>query len=231
MRIWRKLQVMGATAALALASSVAYGGLEFPLPPPAVSVTANPASLVMPGPGAKASVTLTFEFLADYAFNSISLFVNYEKQFLTFNRGDSTVGVLGAGSTVPLANAAALLTSGLPGSDVENDNPSVGEYSLSGYTIATSYPLLAGTKLVLTGVFDLSSSFAATTTTNVDMAVYVAGPSADLGQEDAFPGLRTTVSAVPEPETWMLLLGGLGLIASRVRRASKARTDSEAASA
>lgn len=229
MKILRKLGRIAVGAALGMASALSHALVE--LPPPAVTVTANPVARVTPGIGAQAFSTLTFEFLENYSFGSISLYVDYDKDFLTFNRDASTVSVQGAGPAIPLAIAVGFLTTGVPGFDVESDNPAAGQYSLSGYAIAANDPLPAGTKLVLTGVFDLKNSFTASTTAWVRISGQVSGPSADGLREDSFGILQTTVTAVPEPETWMMLLGGLGLIAGSMRRRAVARAGNRAAPA
>ena len=225
MKVLRKLGGIAVGVALGMASALSHAAFE--IAPSAVTVTANPVALVTPVAGAQAITTLTFEFLENYSFGSLSLYVDYDKDFLKFNRAASTVGVLGAGPAVPLADAVAFLTTGMPGFDVESDVPSAGQYSLSGFTIEPFYPLPLGTKLVLTGVFDLKDSFTANTTAWVHMSGLVSGPSADPFREDSFGILQTTVTAVPEPETWMMLLGGLGLIAGSMRRRSAARADNQ----
>ena len=70
--------------------------------------------------------------------------------------------------------------------------------------------------MTLTGVFDLLPGFDTGST-----PVRVFGNASD--QFFAFEefDMTASVSAVPEPETWLMLIGGLGLIASRVRRRAK----------
>jgi hypothetical protein len=232
MKIWRQICSAATVGLLGLTSSLSHAALEMPALDPSVAVTVSPTVLVTPGPGATATTSLTFEFLAGYDFNSINLEVGYDAGLLQFNRGASTVSLFAPAASVPsvvesLPNAVAFFAPALAS---ETNNLVDGSYILSAFSIA-GYPLPQGSKLVLNGVFNLTNSFTASTSTDVTMSVYVAGPALDSFQEESFLGLQTTVTAVPEPETWMLLLGGLGLIASRVRRASKARTDSEAASA
>lgn len=214
---------VAAAGLLGLAASSAQAVVALP-----VSASVEPTVLVAPGPGTQAITTLTYDFGADYAFNSIFLKVDYDPAFLTFNRAASSVSVVGMPPAVSLPDAVMLLDAGFgPGVDVDNDNSGAGQYTLSGLTIEPSYPLPAGTKLVLSGVFDVKSALTAGTSTNVFISTTLAGSALDPFQEDTFSDMQITVSAVPEPETWMMLLGGLGLLAARARRAAAARRQAE----
>jgi hypothetical protein len=232
MKNWRLVCMTATVGLLGLGSSLSHAAFELPPEPSAVAASLTPSVLVTPGPGATATTSLTFQFLADYDFNAITLVVDYDAGLLQFNRGASTVSLFAPAASTPsnvafLPAAVALFE---PDPDRENNNLDAGTYVLNAFLL-TGVPLPQGSKLVLNGVFDVTGSFGASTSTQVTISGSLGGRASDPFTEDVFPSMQTTVSAVPEPETWMLLLGGLGLIASRVRRASKARTDNEAVSA
>jgi hypothetical protein len=178
----------------------------------------------------------SFQFTFDTAFDlsAFELTVKFDKDKLTFNAAASTLS-FGVGTPQPISvvlaglNAAnsRFLTSPSAGDFSSADTS--GMFAFGGAYVSPfdSTMIPAGSTVVMTTVFSLNSGFKAGESTSVQVVGFALDPAF---QEVNFDPIAT-VSAVPEPETWMLLLGGLGLIASRVRRASKARTDSEAASA
>lgn len=232
MEIWRYVCTAATAGLLGLSASLSHAALELPPQPSAVAVSATPSVTVTPGAGARATISLTFEFLADYSFNAIQLEVGYDAGLLQFNRGASSISVFAPAASLPSAVASlpSALALSVPAPNQEINNLTAGTYALSASSLA-SFPLAQGSKLVLNGVFDVTGSFTASLSTLVTMSGSLAGRLGASSTNDAFPPLQTMVSAVPEPQTWMLLLGGLGLMASRVRRASPARSTSVALSA
>jgi hypothetical protein len=232
MKIWRYICTAATAGLLGLGASLSHAALELPPQPSAVAVSVTPTVTVTPGPGARATTSLTFEFLADYSFNAIQLDLGYDAGLLQFNRGASSIRVFAPAASIPSAVASLpdALALFVPAPNQEINNLNAGTYALSAFSLA-SFPLAQGSKLVLNGVFDVTGSFTASTSTLVTMSGSLAGRLGASSTNDVFPPLQTTVSAVPEPQTWMLLLGGLGLIASRVRRAAIARPASVAPTA
>jgi len=90
-----------------------------------------------------------------------------------------------------------------------------GTFTFTGTYLTQSYPLPAGSSVTLTGVFQAQPGFAAGST-----LVHVSGQALDASFTGQSFAATAAVAAVPEPEAWLMLLGGLGLVAARVRRRS-----------
>lgn len=225
MKILRHVSWLAALGAFVLTSGAAQA---------AVSVSAGNASAV---PGGQAATTLTFAFDAPYDFTTLTLFVDYDDNLLTLNTGLSTVAFNAVDPLYSIPQTGyqtvlAALALNPAFSAVPND--AAGSYSLSAlYNPGSSYPLPIGS-LVIKGVFDLKPAFLAGMSTGIDIRGSMTSTAADVDPfpEDTFgdfgnPGdvpVIATISAVPEPETWLLLLGGLGLVGARaVRRKTSAR--------
>ena len=203
------LAVVGSTS---LMSTVAQAEDAF-------TTLAGDAVAVSGGLGMQAKPTLTFDFGSQYDLVSFTLRLNYDGSLMAFNAAEST---LSNGSTSASLSAVLneLAMASTPG-DFVVIPPNVGpdSYSLSVYygSLTGHYPIPAGTA-VFTAVFDLAQPFAPGLT---PPTVTFSG---DLGNA-AFElhGFRevAAITAVPEAEIWMMLLGGLRLAAVRVRRRNR----------
>ncbi len=209
MKILQQLSLFVGGCALCVSTAMA----SLPVNTPPV-VSAGDASVV-PGSGAQAMPTVTFAFSSPYEFTTLLLNVDYDSNLMTFNAAQSTLSV--GGNELPLQQVLVALSANPNFSYSPND--AVGSYTLTaGYAFPDYYPLTAGS-MVLKGVFDLKPSFLAGMYTDVAVYGTITSRAADV---DPFPidnfSVVPRVTAVPEPETWLMLLGGLGLVAALGRR-------------
>ena len=210
MKILQQLSLFVGGCALCLSTAMAAPPVN--LPP---DVSAGSVSVV-PGPGAKAMPTVTFAFSSDYEFTTLLLNVDYSATLMTFNAAQSTLSV--GGNEMPFLEVLATLSLNSGGDFTYTPNDAPGSYSLSAAFGSGHYTIPVGS-MVLKGVFDLDPSFVAGTATDVFVSGTMTSTAADA---DPFPidnfSVVATVTAVPEPETWLMLLGGLGLVAAAGRR-------------
>lgn len=162
-------------------------------------------------PGSQAFPGVTFTFDTPYDLASLDLYIDYDQNLLSFNAAASTLSIGGLTGNYEQVLAQLAANSGgdffyLPPTDVP------GSYSLQGSFLTQSLPLDAGI-VTLTGVFQLLGGF-----TSGSTEVHVYGAFGDAGLSLAEYDVSPLVSAIPEPEIWWMVLGGLGLIAARVRR-------------
>ena len=104
------------------------------------------------------------------------------------------------------------------------NSPSILEFSVAGLT--TESLGIATTNLALAGTWEgLSKSWNSGLNTSVSLSLInrntaVAGN--DFAIDDVFLGTTSTVTPVPEPETYALMLAGLGIVGAIARRRRKA---------
>lgn len=207
---------------LAIVAAMASGPLAHAAvsiePALAPVVDVSTADVSAPALG-QASPTLTFSFVEDYGFTSLLLQVDYVPSKLSFNEALSTA--LFQPSGLPSFTLDHLVT--LTGGDFSySENSSVpGSYTLIASFATLSQVLPAGSSLVLTGVFDLVG-LPVGESTPVAMSGILTSTVADVDPSaiNEF-AVSAAVTAVPEPESWLMLLAGLGLLASRVRRRTR----------
>lgn len=198
--------------AVLLGVSVPVAQAAAPVPQVAAPFTTLPGSVVAPV-GGQAMPTMSFTFDAPFALTGFSLNLDYVPEQMTFNAGASTLS--SGGNVATLLEALTELQGASTPDDFfgipPTDNP--GAYSLSAFYFAGHYPVAAQT-VVFTAVFDLLPAFTAGTHSDVTFS----GSLENTAFESHPFGGVATVTAVPEPETWLMLIGGLGLLAHRVRR-------------
>lgn len=196
-----------------LAHAVSGGA---PAEAPVVNIVAADAA----GPAlGQAAPTLTFSFVEDYAFTSLFLQVDHDPLKLSFNDALSSAVFQPFG--LPSFTLDDLVT--LSGGDFSyfEDSSVSGSYSLVASFASLSQVLPAGSSLVLTGVFDLVG-LAVGESTPVAMTGILTSTVADIDPTAVNDfAVSAAVTAVPEPETWLMLLAGLGLLASRMRRQTR----------
>lgn len=205
MNILQRVSVLAAGCALCLTTAMAQA---------AVNTTAIDASAL---PGGKAMPVLNFEFDAEYEFTTLTLWVNYDPTLMTLNVADSTWFMDGEEYELDGQLLSSIFDFYVPNDDT-------GSYSLSAGFFTGHLPIPAGS-ITIKGVFDLEPGFLAGMSTDVSISGFMTSTAADLdpSQMDEF-GLTATVTAVPEPETWLMLLSGLGLVvAQRMRRSAMER--------
>ena len=104
------------------------------------------------------------------------------------------------------------------------NSPSILEFSVAGLT--TESLGTATTNLALAGTWEgLSKSWNSGLNTSVSLSLInrnTAAAGNDFAIDDVFLGTTSTVTPVPEPETYALMLAGLGAIGVIARRRRKA---------
>ncbi len=167
--------------------------------PPPVDLTITNASGL---PGSLVSPMISFD-IDGFVYTSFNLTFSYKDSALTFLPGASTVSY--NSTSGPFLSSLPAVTTGPK--LVANDVATVTFGSLTLDTFPVNTPLL------LTAVFQFKNAVPAGP---YDIS-FSGTVSEDLVYEErGFSGLAT-VTAVPEPEVWMLLLGGLGLLAWKKR--------------
>lgn len=215
-----------AAAALAAVVCVAAQSAQASTTPAGAPVIATSAVHAQAQPLGQALPSFVFNFDADFDLIGFMVSFKYDETKLSFNAAASTLSV--GGSTAPLSTVLAQLqaASTIPGPGPDflysPDGPGdfgsaigSGLFTFTGVYQTQSYLIPAGSSVTMTGVFDLLQGFDAGTT-----PVQVYGEAFDVAFNNGAFDVTANVSAVPEPETWLMLLGGLGLLASRVRRRS-----------
>jgi len=104
------------------------------------------------------------------------------------------------------------------------NSPSILEFSVAGP--ATESLGTATTNLALAGTWEgLSKSWNSGLNTSVTLSLInrnTAAAGNDFAIDDVFLGTASTVTPVPEPETYALMLAGLGIVGAIARRRRKA---------
>ena len=104
------------------------------------------------------------------------------------------------------------------------NSPSILEFSVAGLT--TESLGTATTNLALAGTWEgLSKSWNSGLNTSVTLSLInrnTAAAGNDFALDDVFLGTTSTVTPVPEPETYALMLAGLGIVGLVARRRRKA---------
>jgi len=104
------------------------------------------------------------------------------------------------------------------------NSPSILEFSVAGLT--TESLGTATTNLALAGTWEgLSKSWNSGLNTSVTLSLInrnTAAAGNDFALDDVFLGTTSTVTPVPEPETYALMLAGLGIVGAVARRRRKA---------
>jgi hypothetical protein len=107
---------------------------------------------------------------------------------------------------------------------VPDNSPSILEFSVAGLT--TESLGTATTNLALAGTWEgLSKSWNSGLNTSVSLSLInrnTAAAGNDFAIDDVFLGTTSTVTPVPEPETYALMLAGLGAMGVIARRRRKA---------
>lgn len=220
MKFWNIASVALAASALSFGGASAHAAM-------APDVFVQGATDGVAAPGGTALTSFTIEFAGNYEFIGLGMTMSYDPALLTFNLGQSTVSLFGTTHTLPaFLNQLAMLQA-TPGSgfEVYAGEPSPGNLFLdAGFTSPTGSTTLSG-QIVVTTAFDLSPAFAVGSQTTVTIG-HLEFADVNLGfstlASTELP-VEMTVSAVPEPESWLMLLAGMGLLgAVAKRRAARA---------
>ena len=161
-------------------------------------------------PGEVVHSTLVLE-ISGFDFDSFTLDLAYDPQVMTFLPGASTVSF----------NGATIAFSALP-----NFSPPTGDFDEVGdwhayYSSFSLNPVPVIGNLVLTGAFQIAGPGAGSPIPG-DYLVRASGSvTTDLVYEERFFNAESLVSVVPEPESWLFWLGGVGLVALRLARSRR----------
>ncbi len=172
-------------------------------------------------PGGQATTTLTLSFDSIFDFVGVEFWMEYHTEAVSLNTAASTV-VLG-GAEYSYADFLAALDAEVVSSSGDfyrdiSDTP--GFFSLSaGYFASGSAPLLG--EITLKTVFDLQPGFSGSTDVVISRLTLSDANFDFVELATGEASLVSTISAVPEPEAWFMMLAGLGLLA--VRRARMVR--------
>ncbi len=213
----------------ALASLALALGTVSPLADAAMAAVAPTLSVLgidaVANPGGQASPQFQFTFNTDFDLAGFELTIDFDPTKLSFNAASSTLTA--GGDTYTLAQTLAMMEAASkvpgpgpdffysPGQGGFTSAITSGTFTFTGTYLTQSYPLPAGSSVTLTGVFQAQPGFAAGST-----LVHVSGQALDASFTGQSFAATAAVAAVPEPEAWLMLLGGLGLVAARVRRRS-----------
>lgn len=214
MKLWKFAAAACTAGALALGSGTALAGLQAN-----VSVTgANGAA----APGATAFTSLTISFAQIYNFVGVDFEMFYDTSKLTFNEGQSSVNLMGTSLTLPEFMTGLVDLHFSSGGDFEIYGAGVsgsGDMFLHAGFGSGSYPLSPG-DIVLTMAFNILHTTPVGSTANItftQLALTDVTPEmTPLATDDN--RIILTVTAVPEPESWLMMLAGVGLLGAVARR-------------
>lgn len=214
-----KYRNLGAACALAavlgLTGQVAHAVVSLPV----MSTSGGDAAAA---PESQAFPSFMFTFDTDYDLAGFEVKFFFDQTKLSFNAAASTLAVAGTAGTMPATPIPVVLSTLHAASNDFQYSYGPADVHDTGFNFSFNAAyvnpqnfstIAAGTTVTLTGVFDLLSPFKAGQTEQVR----VFGDAFDAGSFEPF-SVTANVTAVPEPETWLMLLGGLGLLASRLRR-------------
>jgi len=210
---------------MGLSSPMAHAGLGMPAESPTLTTSATGAIAPVSG---QAFPSFTFTFDGDYDLIAFDVTIQFDPALMSFNAAASTLALGSDSATLPTV-LNGLKAASFDGTDFDfnystssggfGTADTSGAFNFSGGYLFQSLLIPAGNSVTLTAVFNLTGLAA-----GQGSQVRVFGETLNSEFQLQPFDVAASVTAVPEPETWMLLLGGLGLIASRVRRASATRS-------
>jgi hypothetical protein len=175
-----------------------FSGMAIANVAPPVNLTITNAAST---PGSLVSPTISFD-IGGFLYEAFDLTFSYQASALTFKPQLSSVSYNGVPG--PFTGLPAYL----PGvASVTGDVATVSFSSFAAVGFTVNTPLL------LTAVFQINNAALAAP---YDISISGSVSTDPDFEERSFSGLAT-VTAVPEPEVWMLMLGGLGLVAWKRR--------------
>lgn len=214
MNLWKSASMALAAGVLGLAAGAAQAAMA----PDVLVLGATNGSAA---PGGTAFTSFTIGFSGTYEFTGVATTIEFNPALLSFNPLLSKVSVLGVERSLP--DFAALLydmqeADGSTFVAYGGEAPPGTLYFGAGFVFTGSMSLTGD--IVVTTAFDLSPSFAIGSQTAVEVTQF---DIADLNNgivplASAENPVLMTVTAVPEPESWLMLLAGMGLLGAVARR-------------
>lgn len=189
-------------------AAAAFVALWATVPAHAVGLTATGATGT---PGGTATVNFAFDFGIATPLTSFLFSLTWDPALLTLTDADASYNGMG-----DAALAAALAGSGTftPALDLAGGSLAVTWFALDANLQPTPPLVLSGIGL-LSATFALASSFPVGSTTPVVLGF----SGTDLNLDDSVDIVsRVNITAVPEPASWALLLGGGLAVAGWARR-------------
>jgi hypothetical protein len=190
-------KICSALWALAGGLCLAFSSAAFAAAPPMIPVTVTPAS---GNPGSMVQPVFSFD-VTGFEFESFDLVLSYSAPLLSLDLGNSSVTVNGVTGSWANILPFATTTSGS------------GTYEV--HAFAVSPTVLTG-PIVLRPAFTIGNA-APLGPTQVQIAGSI-GSEPAIGERYFDNTGTVTVTAVPEPEIWLMWLGGIGLLAWRRAR-------------
>ena len=179
---------------------LALSGAAWAAMPPPIPVTVTPATGI---PGATVQPVFSFD-VTGFEFASFDLILSYTSPLLSLDLGNSSVTVNGVSSS--WASVLPFLTTA----------SGAGSYEIHGFALE---PALLTGPILLRPAFTISAG-APLGATEIQIEGSI-GEQPLIGERSFSSVGIVTVTAVPEPEVWLMFLGGLGMLA--LRRARLAR--------
>lgn len=218
--------VRGLFAALSLLAAVPAA--QAALAPDVMVASASGGSAL---PGGTATTSFTIAFGGTYSFATVATTILYDPAMLGFNPMQSSVAV--GGTTYSLPSFLGLLAT-LPGQPGFEDftfyggEDTPGELYFGAGFISGGSVALSG-EVVVSTAFDLKPAMVAGSQSNV-VIHHLMMADANTGITTlAAPGqipdatITMTVSAVPEPASWLMMLAGAGLLGAVAQRRTRGR--------
>jgi len=185
----------------------------------AVSVTHTGDTVITPGGQFKPEISIVFD--APYEMLGMNLVIDYDPLKLALDIYGSHV--IFGGVDYTYGDFIAVLA--------KEKTDTAGDFYFEVLTVEGQYALdavyrqlgsstLTGS-IILKPVFESKPGFASGSSTvtisklQFDDANFNSDVLADSSKPSDYPPIDMTVTAVPEPETWLMMLGGLGLLAIR----------------
>ncbi len=217
MKVLKIPRMLLAAGVLWMASSLA-GAVTVP----DVSVTGDSIGYGVPG-ASPAKPTFTIGFSGQFEFLGMGISILYDPQFLAFNAAESAVTFNNQFYSLPAFLQLLDSVRSMPGYEsfsVEGGDDGLGElYFGAGFSGLGSETLTGS--IVVQPAFNLvSPAFSIGMSKPVTIAGLIfydgGGGIHELATLDN--PYTLSVTAVPEPETWLMMLAGLGLLGAVARR-------------
>jgi len=217
---WSLGTALSLAAALALTGQVAQASMS--IEPATAAAMTNSVVNAAAQPGSQAFPSFVFTFDTDYDLAVFEFTIQFDPAKLSFIAGASTLAVGGSPPMLLPTSIPTVLQAMQAASPDFQFSTGTEAVPIDKFNVNFSgaygnpfnfFRIPAGTSVTMTGAFNMLPAFSSGVT---DVRVF--GYAGDTSFGEMPFDMIATVTAVPEPETWLMLLGGLALVASRIRR-------------